>query len=151
MRYTDHNGPTSHDMTDRQTDRQDRQTTVLWHRANRFTSGRPIKPGTQRVQALADISRSALCCHSNETHAPIANPPNRAQLESTLYTAPPTYICVHAVVWECGEVQTDRHTEVHRRPCPIYTSPRLRLARNVLTSLQFQPFSFIPVSMAIEA
>jgi len=28
------------------------------------------------IQALADISRSALCCHSNETRAPIAKPPN---------------------------------------------------------------------------
>jgi len=33
------------------------------------------KPGTERVQALAGISRSAPCCHSNETRAPIANPP----------------------------------------------------------------------------
>ena len=30
-----------------------------------------IKPGIERVQALANISRSALCCHSNETRAPI--------------------------------------------------------------------------------
>ena len=36
-----------------------------------------------RVQALADISRSALCCHSNETRASIANPPNNAQLKGT--------------------------------------------------------------------
>ena len=27
------------------------------------------QPGTERVQALADILHSALCCHSNETHA----------------------------------------------------------------------------------
>jgi len=39
-----------------------------------------IKPGVERVQALADMSRSALCCHSNETRAPVANPPNSAQL-----------------------------------------------------------------------
>jgi len=39
------------------------------------------KPSTERVQAFADISRSALCCHSNETRASIANPPNTAQLE----------------------------------------------------------------------
>jgi len=39
----------------------------------------------ERVQALADISRSALCCHSNETRAPIANPPNNAQLEGISY------------------------------------------------------------------
>ena len=37
----------------------------------------------ERVQALADISRPALCCHSNETRAPIANPSNSAQLEGT--------------------------------------------------------------------
>jgi len=43
------------------------------------------EPGIERVEALADISRSALCCHSNETHAPIANPPNSAQLDGTSY------------------------------------------------------------------
>jgi len=58
----------------------------------------------ERVQALADISRSALyafavykaislayicvCCHSIETRALIANPPNSAQLEGTLYRSP---------------------------------------------------------------
>ena len=44
-----------------------------------------LQPATERVQALADISRSALCCHSNETRAPIANPPNGAQLEGIPY------------------------------------------------------------------
>jgi len=33
----------------------------------------------------------ALCCHSNETRAPIANPPNSAQLEGSRYH-PPSYI-----------------------------------------------------------
>jgi len=55
------------------------------------------KLGIERVQALADISRSALCCHINETRAPIANPPNSAQLEGTP-TIPPTYIRVRTVV-----------------------------------------------------
>jgi len=55
------------------------------------------KPGIEPVQALTDISRSALCCHSNETHAPIANPPNSAQLEGTP-AIPPSYIRVSAVV-----------------------------------------------------
>jgi len=36
-------------------------------------------------QELADIYSSAICCHSNETRAPIANPPNSAQLEGTPY------------------------------------------------------------------
>jgi len=46
------------------------------------------KPGIERVQALADISRLALCCHSNKTHAPTANLPNSAQLEGTPYHSP---------------------------------------------------------------
>jgi len=37
----------------------------------------------ERVLVLAEISRSALCCHSNETRAPIAIPPNSAQPEGT--------------------------------------------------------------------
>jgi len=36
------------------------------------------QPGIERVHALADISRSALCCAGNETRAPIANPLNSA-------------------------------------------------------------------------
>jgi len=44
------------------------------------------EPGIERVQALADISRSALGCH--ETRAPIAYPPNTAQLEDTPYHSP---------------------------------------------------------------
>ena len=48
------------------------------------------EPATDRIQALADISRSAPYCHSNETRAPIANPPTSAQLEGTS-TIPPSY------------------------------------------------------------
>ena len=59
------------------------------------------QPGIERVQALADISRSALCCHSNETRAPIANRPSGAQLGPP--TIPQSYIRVRAVMWECGE------------------------------------------------
>ena len=89
---------------------------------------RHLQAGIKRIQALADISRSALCWYSNETRAPIASPPNNAQLESTPPTKAtilPTYIRVRAVVWECGEGQT------HRRPWSIYISPRLRLTQNV--------------------
>jgi len=56
-----------------------------------------FKPGIERVQALADILHSALCCHSNETRAPIAHLPNSAQLEGTPYHSP-SYIWVCAVV-----------------------------------------------------
>jgi len=62
--------------------------------------------GIERVQALADVLHSALCCHSNETRVSIANPPNSAQLEGTP-AIPPTYVQVCAVVWECSEGQTD--------------------------------------------
>jgi len=47
---------------------------------------------------------------SNETHAPIANPPNSAQL-GAVPTTPPSYIRVGAVVWMCGRGHTDRHTD----------------------------------------
>jgi len=73
----------------------------------RYHNQSQTEPGIERAQALADISRSALCCHSNETRPPTANPPNTAQLEG-IPTIPPTYIRVRAVVWECGEGQTDR-------------------------------------------
>jgi len=52
-----------------------------------------------------------VCCHSNKTRAPIANLPNSAQLVGTP-TIPASYIRVHAVVWECGEGQTDTQTAV---------------------------------------
>jgi len=67
-----------------------------------MTLGYYLKPGTQQVQALADILRSALCCHSNKTRPPIPNPPNSAQPAGT------PYIRVHTVVQECREGQTDR-------------------------------------------
>ena len=77
------------------------------------------KPGTERAQALSDISRSALCRHSNETRAPIANLPNSAQLGAP-NTIPPSYIRVHAVVRECGEGKTDRQTDTETRVTNIH-------------------------------
>jgi len=62
-------------------------------------------------RALADISRSALYCHSNETRAPIANPPNSAQLGDIIYHSP-SYNRIRAVVWTCGRGQTDTQTHV---------------------------------------
>jgi len=67
-----------------------------------------IRPLTERVQALADISRSALCCHSNETRAPIANLPNNAQPQGTPYHSPK----LHPGPWSSVGLRrgTDRHT-----------------------------------------
>jgi len=50
--------------------------------------GTTLRTGIERVQALIDISHSVLCCHGNETRAPIANPPNSAQLLGTPYHSP---------------------------------------------------------------
>ena len=78
------------------------------------------------VQALADISRSAPCCQSNETRASIASTPNRPSAQ--LHTRHPD---------ACSSVRmrrgTDRHTHTHthRRPWPVYISPWLCLTRNV--------------------
>ena len=66
------------------------------------------QPGIERGQALADISRSALCCHINETRAPTANPANSAQLRGTSSHSS-TYI------WDeraCGRGQTDTQTAI---------------------------------------
>jgi len=57
--------------------------------------------------------------HSNETHAPIANPPNSGQLGGTP-TIPPTCIRVRAVMWECGDGQTGRHTDTQTRVSSIH-------------------------------
>jgi len=80
------------------------------------------EPGTELVQALADISRSALCRHSNETRAPIANPPNSAQLEGTPYHSSKLHLglCSSVGMWRGIDRQTDRQT--HRQPWPICTS-----------------------------
>jgi len=48
----------------------------------------------------------------NATRAPIANPPNSAQLGGIPYHSP-SYIRVRAIVWACDRGQTDRQT--HRR------------------------------------
>jgi len=66
---------------------------------------------TEQVQALADISRLTLCCHSNEPMHPL-------QICLIVHnwraphTIPQTYVWVHAVVWECGEGQTGTCTDV---------------------------------------
>jgi len=43
--------------------------------------------------------RVRVCCHSNETCASIANPPNSAQLGAPP-TISPSYVWVRAVAWE---------------------------------------------------
>ena len=51
-----------------------------------------------------------------------------AQLEGTP-TIPPSYIPVRAVLWECGEGQTDRHRHTdarnHNTFCVVYDSRKM--------------------------
>jgi len=67
----------------------------------------------------------ALCCHSNATHAPIANPPNSAQLRGIPYHSPK----LHLGPCSSGHAAADRQT--HRRTWPIYILRRLQLTQNV--------------------
>ena len=66
-----------------------------------------FEPGIERVQVLADISRSVLCCQQRN-RTPIANPPNNAQLEGTLYHSPRVTSRSVSVRMRRG---TDRHTD----------------------------------------
>ena len=68
--------------------------------------------GIERAQALTDISRSALCCHSNETGAPIANPP-KLHNYGARPTIPPSYLWVRARRAVCGDGQTDTKTHTY--------------------------------------
>jgi len=72
-----------------------------------------MQPDTERAQALADISRSALCCHSDETRAPIANPPTSAQLEGALYHSPELHPGPYSSVGmrRGTDTQTDTRTD----------------------------------------
>ena len=67
-------------------------------------------------------------CHSNATRAPIANPPNSAQLGGSLYHAPKLHpgLCSSVGVGP----RTDRQT--HRRAWPQYILCRLRVTQNVI-------------------
>jgi len=68
-----------------------------------------------------------LCCYSNEIRAPIANPPNSAQLPGTPYHSSK----LHPGPCTACSVGVMRGTDRHRRPWPLYISHRIRLTRNV--------------------
>jgi len=74
-----------------------------------YVSVAQYQPGIERAQALADISPSVLCCHSKETHAPIANPPNSAQLEDSPYHS----LMLHSGPYNSARMRqgADRHTQ----------------------------------------
>jgi len=62
-------------------------------------------------RALADVSRSALCCHSSATRAPTANLPNSAQLGGTPYHSPK----LHPVPCSSVGMRRGTDTQTHRQ------------------------------------
>jgi len=66
---------------------------------------------------------SSIVLHSNATCAPIANPPNSAQLGGSLYHSPKLHPgpCNSVGMRPRTDVQTDRQTD---RETPIYTDAR---------------------------
>jgi len=110
--------------------------TIKYYRSNPqnnwlYAAAATNKPGIERVQALAGISRLGYVVIANETRALIANPPNSAQLG-----APPT-IPPNLHLGPCSSVGMRRGTvrQTHRRPWPIYIPRRLRLRRNLVIYL----------------
>jgi len=99
---------------------------TLWHRISYGPDALPFTQPTvskhwRKHKALNPARHRAststrwhfafgLCCHSNETRAPIANQHKSAQPEGTP-TIPPGYIWVNAVVWACGRRQRQKHRQ----------------------------------------
>ena len=81
------------------------------HNHNIRETGRsPGTPAIQRVQAsLLTVCIWHIRCHSNETHVPIANPPDSAQLEGTSYHSPKS----HLGVWSSVGMWHVRDTHIH--------------------------------------
>ena len=86
------------------------------------TRADPAQPAVRTMLSYRGMDASldlgfALCCHSNATRAPIANPPNSAQLGGSLYHAPKLHPgpCSSVGVWPRADRQTDTHTDRHRR------------------------------------
>ena len=92
---------------------------LLYTRFTRFTTNRTRhRSKYKHVSLLANISRSRYVAIAklamNATRAPIANPPNNAQLGGIPYHVPPSYTRVNAIVWACGRRQTQtRVTTIH--------------------------------------
>jgi len=82
-------------------------------------------------QALSEYKHSMTFC-IRRCVAVATKPVHRLQICPIVHnlrappTIPPSYIRVHAVLWECGEGQT------HRRLWPLYISHCIRLLQNVI-------------------
>ena len=87
------------------------------------TRADPAQPAVRNMSSYHGMDASlelgfALCCHSNATHAPIANPSNSAQLGGSLYRAPKLH------PGPCSSVRvrprTDRQTDTQTRVTTIH-------------------------------
>jgi len=78
----------------------------------------------------------ALCCHSNATHAPIANPPNSAQLGSSLYQAPKLHpgLLGNVVVRPRTDTQT-RVTTIHSASSTTHAKCKQQLTVELLINV----------------
>jgi len=63
-----------------------------------------------------------LCCHSNATRTPIANPPNNAQLGGSPYHSPTPGPCNSVGMRPRTDRQTLRHTDTQVRVTTIHFS-----------------------------
>jgi len=88
------------------------------------TRADPAQPAVRTMSSYRGMDASlelgfALSCHSNATRAPIANPPNSAQLGGSLYHAPKLHPgpCSSVGVSPRTDTHTDRqtHRQTHRR------------------------------------
>jgi len=80
-------------------------------------------------------------CHSNATRAPIANPPNCAQLGGSLYHAAKLHPGPCSSVGVRPRTDRQTHRQTHRRAWPQYILRRLRLTQNVMRYLYSAPYN----------
>ena len=96
---------------------------MMLHNLDTIGSNHPCQanrhPAIRRVHAasLTFLIRR-VSCHSNETGAPTANPPNSAQLGSTLYHYPR----LHPGPWSSVRMWWGTDRQTYRRPWPQYIS-----------------------------
>ena len=82
------------------------------------TRADPAQPAVRNMSSYHGMDASlelgfALCFHSNATRAPIANPPNSAQLGGSLYHASKLHPgpCSSVGVWPRTDTHCDTHTQ----------------------------------------
>ena len=83
-----------------------------------------------------------ITCHSNETLAPIANPPNSAQLESTPHHSPSSHPGPCSSV-EYGQGQTDRHTDTQTAVANIHFASTMPHAKCNKSEFDWQPVKLL--------